>query len=83
MSSSNALNSAVPVLSGTQYREWAQKMGDYLMSQRLWLQVEAVANGGLAWPVTANPAAPMQLEFQAQLDWDCDDLQTKGILGLQ
>ena len=57
MSSSNALNSAVPVFSGTQYQEWAQKMGDYLMSQQLWLQVEAVANGGLAWPVAANLAA--------------------------
>ena len=83
MSSSNALNSAVPLFSSTQYQEWAQKMGDYLISQQLWLQVEAVVNGGLAWLVTANPAAPMQQEFQAQLDWDCDDLQTKGILGLQ
>ena len=44
--------------------------------------MEAVANGGLSHPTAVNAAAPMQAEFQAQLDWDCDDLQTKGYLGL-
>ena len=53
MSSSNNNNIAthIPILNGTNYREWESQMKEYLQSQGLW----RVANGTVTRPADDQP----------------------------
>ena len=82
MSSSSALNTAVPVFQGANFHTWQQAMGDYLKSQWLWFHVTALTDGGRGCPVEATARAPTQVEADAQVAWDANDIQCLGILSL-
>ena len=83
MSSSSALNTAIPVFQGVNFCTWQQAMGDYLKSQRLWFHVAALMDGGRGHPVEVTAGAPTQAEANAQVAWDADDIQCLGILSLR
>ena len=73
MSSSNNNNIAthVPILDGTNYREWESQMKGYLQSQGLW----RVANG-----TVTCPADDLAVE---QAKWDISDDMAQGALTLR
>jgi hypothetical protein len=60
---SNALTSLVPMLDGTNYREWSKAMQAYLMSMDLW----EYANGDEDQPTL--PDAPTNEELTAHKAW--------------
>ena len=66
MSSSSALNTAVPVFQGANFRTWQQAMGDYLKSQRLWFHVTADAIAMLL-PTEIAQIAPIHKGYK--IDW--------------
>ena len=73
MSSSNNNNNIathVPILDGTNYREWESQMKGYLQSQGLW----RVANG-----TVTHPANDLPVE---QAKWDILDNMAQGALTL-
>ena len=72
MSSSNNNNIAthVPILDGTNYREWESQMKGYLQSQGLW----RVANG-----TVTRSADDLMVE---QAKWDISDNMAQGALTL-
>ena len=82
MSSSSALNTAVPVFQGVNFHTWQQAMGDYIKSQQLWFHVTALTDGGRGCPVKATAGAPTQAKADAQVAWDANDIQCLCILGL-
>ena len=59
---SNALTTLVPLLDGTNYREWSKAMQAYLMSMDLW----EYANGDESEPtLPANPSAEQRAAHKA------------------
>ena len=73
MSSSNNNNIAthVPILDGTNYREWESQMKGYLQSQGLW----RAANGMVTCPADDQPVE--------QAKWDILDDMEQGALTLR
>ena len=70
-SNNNNIATHVPILDGTNYREWESQMKGYLQSQGLW----RVANGMVTHP------ADDQLVEQAK--WDISDDMAQGALTLR
>jgi hypothetical protein len=77
MSSSNTL-AMVPIFNSSDYRQWAQKMEDYLKSLKLWRYVTGTNNR--LTPVL--PAAPTPAEQQAMNNWDDLNDQAQGIIAV-
>ena len=75
----NSLNASVPIFTGSDFRVWEQKMGDYLKSQCLW-HITTGAPGSM-WPVEAIPGAPTPAEALLQAAWDKNLEQVQGIIG--
>ena len=74
MSSSSALNNAIPIFQGANFCTWQQVMGDYLKSQWLWFHVAALRDCGRGHPVEVTARALTQAEADAQVAWDADDI---------
>ena len=70
-SNNNNIATHVPILDGTNYREWESQMKGYLQSQGLW----RVAHGTVTRP------ADNQLVEQAK--WDISDNMAQGALTLR
>ena len=84
MSSSTTNNnsnrlSVVPVFKGDNYHLWAEKIEDYLKSQKLWGYVKL---GGTSRPSPTIANVPTADEQKAVDDWDEVDDQAKGIIAL-
>ena len=75
----NHLAAFVPIFTGSDFRIWEQKMGDYLKSQHLW-HITTDAPGS-TWPVEATANAPTPAEAVAQAAWDENSEQVQGIIG--
>ena len=75
----NKLNASVPVFTGSDFRIWEQKMGDYLKSQHLWCITTGAP--GSTRPVEATANAPTPAEAAAQAAWDENLEQVQGIIG--
>ena len=75
----NNLNASIPVFTGSDFRVWEQKMGDFLKSQRLWRITTSAA--GSTWPVEAITGAPTPAEALLQAAWDKKSEQMQGIIG--
>ena len=69
-SNNNNIATHVPILDGTNYREWESQMKGYLQSQGLW----RVANG-----TVTCPADDLAVE---QAKWDISDDMAQGALTL-
>ena len=75
MSSSNntAISTHVPILDGTNYREWAAQMQAYLQSTGLWL----IVNGTTTAPTGTTPT-----DAQALTAWTLSDSMANGNIEL-
>ena len=69
-SNNNNIATHVPILDGTNYREWESQMKGYLQSQGLW----RVANGTVTHPTDDQPVE--------QAKWDILDDMAQGALTL-
>ena len=56
----NNLNASIPVFTGSDFRVWEQKMGDFLKSQHLWHITTSAA--GSMWPVEAITVIGLKIE---------------------
>ena len=75
----NNLNASIPVFTGSDFRVWEQKMGDFFKSQCLW-RITAGAAGSM-WPVEAIEGTPTSAEALLQAAWDENSKQVQGIIG--
>ena len=75
----NNLTASVPVFTGSDFRVWEQKMGDYLKSQHLW-HITTGAPGSTQ-PVEVITGAPTPAEVQLQAAWDKNSEQVQGVIG--
>ena len=76
MSSSNNNNTVsthIPILDGTNYREWAAQMQAYLQSTGLWL----IINGTTTAPTKTTPT-----DAQALTAWTLSDSMANGNIEL-
>ena len=69
-SNNNNITTHIPILDGTNYREWESQMKGYLQSQGLW----RVANGTVTRPANNQPVE--------QAKWDILDDMAQGALTL-
>ena len=70
-SNNNNIATHIPILDGTNYREWESQMKGYLQSQGLW----RVANGMVTRPANDQPVE--------QAKWDISDNIVQGALTLR
>ena len=75
----NNLSASIPIFTGSDFRVWEQKMGDYLKSQHLW-HITTSAPGS-TWPVEAITGQPTPAEAQLEAAWDENLEQVQGIIG--
>ena len=75
----NNLTASIPIFTGSDFRIWEQKMGDYLKSQHLWRITTDAPSSTRPVEVTAN--APTLVEAVAQATWDKNLEQVQGIIG--
>ena len=75
----NNLTASLLVFTGSYFRIWEQKMGDYLKSQCLWCITTGAP--GSTQPVEATANAPTPAEAVAQATWDKNSEQVQGIIG--
>ena len=75
----NNLNASIPIFTGSDFRVWEQKMGDFLKSQCLWCITTSAP--GSTWPVEAITGAPTLAEALLQAAWDENSEQVQGIIG--
>ena len=75
----NNLNAAVPIFTGSDFRVWEQKMGDFLKSQCLW-RITTSAPGSTQ-PMEAIMGAPTPAEALLQAAWDKNSEQVQDIIG--
>ena len=75
----NNLTASIPVFTGSDFRVWEQKMGDYLKSQHLW-HITTSAPGSTR-PVEVITGAPTPAEALLQAAWDENLEQVQGIIG--
>ena len=61
----NNLTTSIPVFTGSDFRIWEQKMGDYFKSQCLW-RITTNAPGS-TWPVEVITGAPTWLKRSSRL----------------
>ena len=84
MSSSTNNNSnspnVVPVFNRSNFRIWAEKMEDYLKSQKLWHYVKA---NGMVRLTPAILSTAMPNEIKVMDDWDKVNNQANGIIALR
>ena len=74
----NNLNASIPIFTGSDFRVWEQKMGDFLKSQCLWCTTSSAP--GSTRPVEVIPGAPTPAEALLQAAWDKNLEQVQGII---